>query len=108
MRHSTPIRDHLFNALAPALAFCALVYFGYHALEGRHGLLALRAYEQAIPDLESDAQRLAERRARLTKHIALLDPHHVDPDLLEELARARLGFVHPDDVIVPLPELPEH
>lgn len=98
------IRQHLLSTLAPATALCALFYFGYHALEGRHGLLALRAYEQAIPGLEAKAAGLAARRSQLATHVALLDPRHVDPDLLEELVRARLGFVHPDEVVVPLPE----
>jgi len=103
MPKPTHIAHHLRAVLAPALALCALIYFGYHAVEGRHGLLALRAYEQAIPDLQAKARALAAQRARLAHHVDLLDPHHVDPDLLEELVRARLGFVHPDDRVVSVP-----
>lgn len=106
MATRSTISQHIAGALVPALGLCALMYFGFHAVEGRHGLLALRAYEQAIPELEAKAAGLAAERARLNRHVALIGPDQVDPDYLEELVRDRLGFVHPQELIVPVPEMP--
>ncbi|MFZ5608494.1 MAG: FtsB family cell division protein [Pseudomonadota bacterium] len=97
------IGPRLAQALAPALALSLLLYFGYHLVEGRYGLLALRAYEDALPGLRIEADGLAARRAALERRIAQLSPRHVDPDLLDEMARRRLGFVHPDERIAPMP-----
>jgi cell division protein FtsB len=32
--------------------------------------------------------------------VALIRPESIDPDLLEELARVKLGFVRPNDVVL--------
>ena len=44
-------------------------------------------------------------RAVLQNRVELLDPKHVDPDMVDELVRKELNVVHPDEVIVPLNEI---
>jgi cell division protein FtsB len=39
-------------------------------------------------------------RARLRHDVALLTPNTPDPDLVEELARDVLGYVHPADRVI--------
>jgi cell division protein FtsB len=50
--------------------------------------------------LEFEIKSLEAVRAELERDVALLSPEEPDPDIVEEIAREVLGFVHPDDVIV--------
>lgn len=101
-RKKNPLLSRLTQALAPAMVASLLLYFGHHLVAGRNGVLALRAYEAALPELEAQAAELSAQRSKLEGRIARLHPDHVDPDLLDEMVRLRLGFVHPDDKVVDL------
>jgi cell division protein FtsB len=41
-------------------------------------------------------------RLACQNRLALFDPDHADPDMVDEMARKELNVVHPDEVIVPL------
>ncbi len=49
-------------------------------------------------------KRLKEIKAEWEHRISLMRAQSVDLDILEELARQELGFVHPNDVVVMLPQ----
>lgn len=74
--------------------------FAYHALYGRHGLLARNRLIERESLLEFEIRSLEAVRAKLQRDVALLAPEMPDGDLVEEIARDMLGFVHPDDRIV--------
>ena len=38
--------------------------------------------------------------ARLERDVALLRPESLDPDMLDERARASLNLAHPDDLVM--------
>lgn len=99
-----PLSSRLTKALAPAMALSFILYFGFHLVDGRNGILALQAYEERLPELEAQAADLTEQRARLERRIAQLHPDHVDPDLLDEMARKHLGYGHAHDKIIKLDE----
>ena len=40
----------------------------------------------------------------LAHRARLLDPKGVDPDLSDEMVRSELGYVRPDEVIIPIKE----
>ena len=52
MRFARNIRQRTRGALGPALCLCALAYFGYHAVQGNYGLLALKDLERQRAELE--------------------------------------------------------
>jgi cell division protein FtsB len=80
----------------------ATVYFAYHALHGRHGLLARNRLIERESLLAFETKSLEAVRARLERDVALLAPELPNPDIVEESAREMLGFVHPGDSIVTL------
>ena len=43
---------------------------------------------------------LDKQRAELKNRVDLLDPHHADPDMVDELVRKKLNVVNPDEVVV--------
>ncbi len=84
----------------PLLAIGAGGYFGYHLQIGDHGLKARAELESRKAVLEGELAGLREVKARLERDVALLRPESLDPDRLDERARAILNLAHPDDLIM--------
>lgn len=90
------------RAAAPAAALLIIAYFVGAAVLGRNGLLAWGDYKQARVEREAELKRVDAARARLQHRSDLLDPRRgVDPDLADELVRARTDQVREDEVILP-------
>jgi cell division protein FtsB len=82
------------------IGFGLAIYFGYHAVNGSRGLIA---WQQLGRELEATQQELASlraERAALEHKVERLRPDSLDPDLIDELARRRLSFARPEDVII--------
>lgn len=71
-------------------------------LFGSTGVFAWGDYSRALQVKEAQLEQLKEEQARLSNRRALLDPRHVDPDLVDELLRSDLNLIHPDDIVIPL------
>jgi cell division protein FtsB len=86
--------------LTPLLFATVFGYFGYHLVNGDRGLLAMAQLqrENQIADqnfAEADATRkIWERR------VSELRNQSLDPDMLDERARALLNYAKKDDIIV--------
>jgi cell division protein FtsB len=77
-------------------------YFWAHAHSGEHGLRAKQDLVAQAADLMRELEVLNAERAAWEHRVELLRPNAVDPDLLEERARARLDYVHPRDLTLTL------
>jgi cell division protein FtsB len=97
-----PLTDLLSRAALPAVCVMVAGYFISHAAFGTTGLLALGEIRARHADLAARNTQLQAERATMQRRIALLDPARVDPDYADQLVRDQLGFVRPDEVIVPL------
>ena len=75
-------------------------YFAHHAINGRHGLEVRSRLIERSALLEFEIKSLEAVRAKLKRDVALLTPDHPDPDIVEEIARDVLGFVHPQDRVL--------
>ena len=75
-------------------------YFAYHALHGRHGLAARNQLIERAGLLEFEIKSLEAVRSKLERDVALLAPELANPDMVEEIARDVLGYVHPQDQLV--------
>jgi cell division protein FtsB len=78
-------------------------YFAYHAINGRHGLEARNRLLERSSLLEFEVKSLEAVRAKLERDVALLAPDLPNPDMVEEIARDVIGFVHPSDRILTRP-----
>ena len=74
-------------------------YFAINAYTGRNGLAAQQELDQEMVNLTRELGRLKSERAELERHVSLLRPEHIDPDMLEERARRQLNYVNPRDVL---------
>ena len=88
-------------SVLPAITCAVVAYFGYYAIWGERGMLAL-ADVQARAGVQHDRLvQLQADRARLEHRINLLRPGSVDNDLVEELARGQLMEGAPGQIAVP-------
>jgi cell division protein FtsB len=77
-------------------------YFGVNAYTGAHGLKARHQLDQQIGELNDELAALKADRAVWARRVALLKSDALDPDMLDERARALLNFVHPHDLVLML------
>jgi cell division protein FtsB len=92
----------VFAALViPAISAAAVAYFGYYAIWGTRGLMALSDTQARLAVRQEQLASLKSRREKLQHRIKLLEPGSVDPDLVEELARSQLLEGAPGQVAVP-------
>jgi len=87
-----------FTVVLLCLAFA--IYFGFHAIKGRHGFEVhqrLSAKERALTGELGDLEAVL---SHLKRDVALLEDEHVDEDRLDEAARSVLGYAATGDVVV--------
>lgn len=94
------IRKQMKVSAIPFLGVAMLFYFTYHLLHGDRSLLSWWKLQKRIYKAEATAGVLGTQKLRLEKHVKLLNPTGLDPDMLEERARLMLNFGHSDDVII--------
>jgi cell division protein FtsB len=80
------------------LAALLIGYFGVNAFSGNHGLKAKQDLDQQIAALSNELAQLRLERKQWDRRIALLKSHGLDPDMLDERARALLDYAHPNDL----------
>ncbi|HKM87756.1 MAG TPA: septum formation initiator family protein [Xanthobacteraceae bacterium] len=80
------------------IAALLIGYFGVNAFSGNHGLKAKQDIDQQIASLSTELARLQIERAQWQRGIALLRSSGLDPDMLDERARALLDYAHPNDL----------
>lgn len=78
----------------------ATLYFAYHAVEGGSGLFRRMELEARQADLASRLAALEHERDDLANHVRRLSDDHLDLELLDERARAVLGLVRGDEIII--------
>jgi len=69
-------------------------YFGVNAYTGNHGLRAKHELDLQYIALSDELGRLKRERAEWQRRVALLKSESIDPDTLDERARAVLGYLN--------------
>jgi cell division protein FtsB len=73
-------------------------YFGVNAFTGAHGLRAQADLDKQMASMDTELAQLKAERAVWQRRVSLLRANQIDPDMLDERARALLGYVDPRDV----------
>ncbi|WP_206201963.1 septum formation initiator family protein [Terasakiella sp. SH-1] len=84
----------------PVLGVCVVLYFAYHFVQGDGGIRALLDYQARVEKTKAQLAKVKAKRERLEHRVYLLRSDSLDPDLLEERARAVLNFAHPDEIAI--------
>ena len=82
------------------LLIVVLAVFGHSGLQGEHGLAALHEAQALERDLRAELADISEDRRALKNLVRRLDVHNLDLDLLDERARAMLGYVRREELII--------
>ena len=106
----TRLKSILTGLALYTMAALMVGYFGVNAYTGKYGLNARQELDQEIVALTSELARLKRERAEGEQRVSLLRSDRVDPDMLDERARAILNLAHSDDLIMlkrkqPAPEI---
>lgn len=93
-------RERGFDAICCCLIFGLTAHLAYRSLQGESGLFALWTTEQRAAELRMELSELQAERARLTNLTRRLSDRYLDLDLLDERARAVLGHVREDEIVI--------
>lgn len=94
------IRRRARHIIGPFLGASALVYFGYHTVQGDRGLLAWWHLRHEIGQAEQMLAEVSDVRQGMERRVALLRPDNLDPDMLEERARLMLNMGRDNEVVI--------
>ena len=98
---SRPRLRSLINALCLHLTAALVIgYFGVHAYIGERGLKARMDLGQQIAKLSAELEVARAERRKWENRVSLLKSDRLDPDILDERARALLNYVDQRDVVV--------
>jgi cell division protein FtsB len=87
------------NALALyTIAALVIGYFGVNAYSGNRGLRAKQDLDQQIAQLSGELAGLRAERGTWERRVSLLRPDSIDPDMLDERARALLNYADPREL----------
>ena len=94
------IRRRVKAAVPPVVFLLLVAYFVWNATQGDRGL---RAYAGRLKDLQAaqaDLKQAETELANWERRVGSLRPTHLDPDALDERARAMLNLSDPADVVI--------
>ena len=94
------LRYRLARLIAPAIAACLVSYFAYYTIDGDRGLKSMTRLQGDISVAETRLDVLQTQSASLERQVSRLRSGSIDPDLLDERARAVLNFSRPNDLII--------
>lgn len=77
-----------------------VMYFAYHAFAGESGLGKWSDMQSEISEKEVILEQIETEIEYLKRDISRLTPGQIDPDFVEELARKKLAFVYPGEIIL--------
>ncbi len=75
-------------------------YFTYHTFQGDNSLSSLQQLKAQEIELVTIAADVRDDRLFLERRITAMQSNAVDPDMLEQQVRIKLGFTHPDEVVL--------
>ncbi|HMF11441.1 MAG TPA: septum formation initiator family protein [Gemmataceae bacterium] len=73
-------------------------YFGINAYTGNRGLRAKQDLDRQIAELTGELSKLKAERTVWERRVSLLRSDILDPDMLDERARALLDYADPNDL----------
>ena len=93
-------KDQIVASIVPFVCASFMVYLGYDGLYGDHGVVNLLRLNDQVERLEMELAEREKETALLEVRTRLLRPESLDLDLLDERARAMLGYANPNDLVI--------
>ena len=77
-----------------------IAIFAHSGLQGSHGLAAFRDASVEERRLKAELAIVQAERAAIENKVRRLSDRYLDLDLLDERARAVLGLVRPEEIVI--------
>lgn len=87
-------------AIAPAVFLAITGYFAWNATQGNRGLVAYVQRQELMKQVEADNKAAKDERDMWERRVIGLRSNRLNPDTLDERARAMLNLAEPTDVVV--------
>ncbi len=94
------IKHALRATVAPTIFLTLVAYFGWNATQGERGLQAYALRQGQLQTVQTDLKRVELERDTMERRVAGLRTLRLDPDTLDERARAMLNLADPNDLVV--------
>jgi cell division protein FtsB len=91
------------QAVMPVLLCALLAYFAWHAIQGQRGFRTLQLRQAQIAQADAELAVLRSRREAAERRVAALRGGRLDPDTLDERARAMLNLTQRDEIVILYP-----
>ena len=89
-----------FDMVITGVSAALLGYFAWHGFEGPRGFPYRDRLMAEAEQLGGELAAIRQQRQTLEIKVSQLRPQSVDPDLLDEMARAMLGMTRPGELVV--------
>ena len=86
--------------IVPALCVVLISYFSWHGFYGEYGAFKLARLDERVAIRSAELEQISAERSRLERRVKLMEPGHVDPDMLDEHSRSSRGFSRPDELTI--------
>jgi cell division protein FtsB len=86
--------------VAPTLFLALAGYFDWNATRGDYGLKSYIMREQQLVAAKAELKTAEAERDAWEIRVSGLRTNHIDPDTLDERARAMLNLADPNDLVV--------
>ena len=100
MSWSGALRRQARAVVAPAVFLGLAGYFGWNATQGARGSQAYTVRQEQLRVVEAELLRTATERDMWERRVTGLRSQRLDPDTLDERARAMLNVADPSDVVM--------
>ncbi len=88
-------------AVAPSVFLTLIAYFSWNATQGERGLQSYAMRQEQLKAVQADLARVVTEREVWDRRVTGLRTQRLDPDTLDERARAMLNVADPADIVVP-------
>ncbi len=100
MNFQEKILPYLGGKIVIFILFLACLYFVNASVMGERGLIAQIQLKDELSLLQNEIKDQNQQIALMENKTRRITPEYLDLDLLDELARVKLGYIHIDEIII--------
>lgn len=100
-RAGRSIKNGLRAMILPSIFMSLVAYFLWNATQGDRGLQAYALRQEQLKSVQADLAKAQADQAGWERRVGELRNQRLDPDMLDERARAMLNLADPADVVMP-------
>jgi cell division protein FtsB len=100
MRRRMTFKRFAQGMIVPAGCVALISYFSWHGFYGEYGAFKLARLDERVAIRTAELDQISAERERLERRVHLMEPGHVDPDMLDEQSRTSLGYSRPDELTI--------